>query len=156
MKKSFFIIFLFVFPGIVLNAQEYKTSLGLRIGVPYGLTIKHFMNDYNAVEGILASDYGGFVVTGLLESENWTGKYPALNWFWGVGAHVGFWDAGANKYVKSNYSGSVIGVDGALGLEYTFDKIPLNLSLDVLPSINLIGSTGWGGINVGLSARYVF
>ena len=43
-----------------------------------------------------------------------------------------------------------------LGLEYTFDEIPLNLSLDLLPSINLIGSTGWGGINGALSVRYVF
>jgi hypothetical protein len=41
-------------------------------------------------------------------------------------------------------------------MEYTFDKIPLNLSLDALPSVNLIGFFGWGGINIGLSARYVF
>jgi hypothetical protein len=156
MKKILFLILLLVFLGITVNAQEYKTSLGIRIGVPYGLTIKHFLNDYNAVEGILASSYGGFVATGLFENVYWTGKYPALNWYWGIGAHAGFWDAGANKYLNSTYSGSVIGVDGALGLEYTFDKIPLNLSLDVLPSINLFGSTGWGGINVGLSARYVF
>ncbi len=54
------------------------------------------------------------------------------------------------------YSGPVIGIDGILGLEYTFDEIPLNLSLDILPSLNLIGSSGWGGINGALSIRYVF
>jgi len=142
--------------GLSLKAQDYKTSLGLRAGFPYGLTIKHFMNETNAVEGILASNYGGFIATALFENEHWTGKYPGLNWYWGVGAHVGFWNAGANKYLKSTYSGSVIGVDGILGLEYTFDEIPLNISLDVLPSVNLIGSAGWGGVNGALSVRYVF
>jgi hypothetical protein len=156
MKKLFTIILVVLFVGLSLNAQDYKTSLGLRAGVPYGLTIKHFMSETNAVEGILASNWGGFVATALFENEHWTGHYPGLNWYWGAGAHIGFWSAGANRYLNSTYNGSVIGVDGVLGLEYTFDEIPLNLSLDVLPSINLIGSTGWGGINGGLSIRYVF
>jgi len=157
MKKLLFIILLFALFRISLNAQEYKTCLGVRIGYPYyGITIKHFMNDYNAVEGIIGSSFNGFVLTGLFENEHWTGKYPALNWYWGVGAHVGFWDASANKYLPSTYAGSVIGIDGGLGLEYTFDKIPLNLSIDAIPSVHLIGCTRWGGINVGLSARYVF
>ena len=156
MKKSFIIVLFLLFSGLYLNAQDYKTSLGLRAGLPYGLTIKHFLNEINALEGILASNYGGFVATALYENEHWTGHYPGLNWYWGAGAHAGFWDMGANKYVKSTYSGSVIGVDGVLGIEYTFDEIPLNLSLDVLPSVNLIGSTGWGGINGALSVRYVF
>ena len=159
MKKSLLIILLIIPLGTSLNAQEYKTSLGLRIGYPYyGITIKHFMNDYNAVEGILGSSFNGFVATGLFENVHWTGKYPALNWYWGIGAHAGFWDAGANKYItdKNFTGGAVLGVDGGLGMEYTFDKIPLNLSLDAIPSVNLIGSFGWGGINIGLSVRYVF
>jgi hypothetical protein len=156
MKK---ILFVFAFLAIVaasVNAQDYKTSLGLRAGLPYGLSIKHFISKTNAVEGILASRWQGFVVTALLENEHWTGNYPGLNWFWGVGAHIGFWDTGNNPNLNANYRGSVIGADGILGLEYTFDEIPLNLSLDVLPSVNLIGSTGWGGINGALTIRYVF
>lgn len=156
MKKSFIIIAVIIMSYLSLNAQDYKTSLGLRAGYPYGLTIKHFMGKYNAVEGILASNWGGFVATALFENENWTGHYPGFNWYWGLGAHVGFWDAGANRWVNSTYSGSVIGVDGVLGLEYTFDEIPLNLALDILPSLNLIGTTGWDGIWGGLSIRYVF
>jgi hypothetical protein len=156
MKKLLIVFALIIILGFTLNAQDYRTSLGLRAGAPYGLTIKHFLNKYNAVEGILASRWQGFVITALLENEHWTGQYPGLNWFWGVGAHVGFWDAGNNPNINRNYTGSVIGLDGILGLEYTFDEIPLNLSLDLLPSVNLIGSTGWGGINGALSIRYVF
>lgn len=157
MKKSLAII-LFVLIGVLtLKGQDYKTSLGLRIGYPYGVTVKHFLSEKTAFEGIMAASYHGFVVTGLYEMEYWTGKYPGFNWFWGFGAHVGFWDAGANKYVDDPYyNGAVIGIDGIIGLEYTFDEIPLNLSIDLLPTVNLIGSTGWGGIYGGLSVRYVF
>ncbi len=157
MKKLVIVLFIVVSSVVTVKAQDYKTSLGLRAGVPYGLTIKHFVGKYNAVEGILASRYQGFVITGLWEFEKWTGHFPGLNWFWGVGPHIGFWDAGNNPNLNSSYSGgAVIGADGILGLEYTFDEISLNLSLDVLPTVNLIGSTGWGGINGALSIRYVF
>jgi len=156
MKRIFFLLVLTVALTAAVSGQDYRTSLGLRAGLPYGLTVKHFLGKYNAVEGILASSWGGFVITGLFENEHWTGEYPGLNWFWGVGAHAGFWDAGRNPNVADTYIGSVIGVDAIAGLEYTFDEIPLNLSLDLLPTFNLIGYTGWGGINGAISIRYVF
>lgn len=156
MKRTIVLIALTAFMGIATFAQDYRTSIGLRAGLPYGLTVKHFLSKTNALEGILASRWGGFVITGLYENERWTGEYPGLNWFWGFGGHAGFWDAGRNPNVEENYVGSVIGVDAILGLEYTFDDFPLNLSLDLLPTFNLIGYTGWGGINGAVSVRYVF
>jgi hypothetical protein len=157
MKRTIIIVLFLLITSQFISAQDYKTSLGLRAGYPYwGLTIKHFLSENHAIEGIMASNYGGLVITGLYENEHWTGQYPALNWYWGFGAHVGFWDAGANKYVESTYTGSVIGIDGVLGLEYTFDEIPLNLAFDIQPTVNLIGSPGWGGIWGGISIRYVF
>ncbi|MFP4488595.1 MAG: hypothetical protein ACLFN1_04765 [Bacteroidales bacterium] len=154
MKKLVIIVFALFILGFSAGAQDYRTGVGLRAGFPYGLTVKHFLNETNALEGILASSWGGFVVTGLYENEHWTGEYPGLNWFWGFGAHIGFWDN--NNYIDDASVGSVLGADFIVGLEYTFDEIPLNLSLDVMPSVNLIGYTGWGGIHGGLSIRYVF
>ena len=154
MKKLVLILITLIVLGLTVNAQDYRTSLGLRAGFPYGVTVKHFLNPTNAVEGILASSWGGFVITGLYENEHWTGQYPGLNWFWGFGAHIGFWNN--NRYIDDVDVGSVLGADFILGLEYTFDDIPLNLSLDIMPSVNLIGYTGWGGIHGGLSIRYVF
>lgn len=154
MKKVVFILITLFVLGFTVNAQDYRTSLGLRAGFPYGVTVKHFLNETNALEGILASSWGGFVITGLYENEHWTGQYPGLNWYWGFGAHVGFWDS--NHYIHDPDVTSVLGADFTLGLEYTFDEIPLNLALDLMPSVNLIGYTGWGGIHGGLSIRYVF
>jgi hypothetical protein len=156
MKKLLIVSVLILFIGITLNAQDYKTSLGLRAGIPYGVTIKHFLSKTDAIEGILAGMWQGFVITGLYENEHWTGHYPGLNWYWGGGAHVGFWDAGNNPYLKETYTGSVLGIDGILGLEYTFDEVPINLSLDLMPSFNLFGNPGWNGIYGALSIRYVF
>lgn len=156
MKKPFLILLLFAVLGLSSFGQDYRTSLGLRAGLPYGLTVKHFLSRYNAVEGVLASRWQGFIITGLYENEHQTGQYPGLNWFWGFGGHIGFWGANENPNLNEGYSGSVIGLDAILGIEYTFDEIPLNLSLDLLPSVNLIGDTGMGGINGAISIRYVF
>jgi hypothetical protein len=156
MRKVIITLFLTIIFIVTASAQDYNTSLGLRAGVPYGVTVKHFFDKYDALEGIVAARYQGLVITGLWEREGWTGHYPGLNWYWGAGAHVGFWNEGTNPNIESTYNGAVFGVDGVLGLEYTFDDFPLNLSLDILPTVNLLGSTGWGGINGALSIRYVF
>ncbi|MFZ0280182.1 MAG: hypothetical protein WAL29_00925, partial [Bacteroidales bacterium] len=136
MKRIYIMLILATSMLITSNGQDYRTSLGLRAGLPVGVTVKHFLNENNALEGILASKWRGFVVTGLYEFEQWTGEYPGLNWYWGGGAHVGIWNEGYNPRLDVSYSGPVIGIDGILGLEYTFDEIPLNLSLDILPSLN--------------------
>lgn len=156
MKRILLILLVATVLSFTSRGQDYRTGIGLRAGVPYGLTVKHFLSESNAIEAILASRWGGFVITGLYENEHWTGEYPGLNWYWGFGAHVGFWNVGTNPRVGQTYTGAVIGADAILGIEYTFDNIPLNLSLDILPTVNLIGYAGWGGINGALSVRYVF
>jgi hypothetical protein len=156
MKKALFILVIVTVVSTMAKAQDYKTSLGLRAGLPYGVTVKHFLNKTNALEGILAGRYGGFVITGLWENEYWTGKYPGLNWYWGVGANVGFWGTGENPHLDETESGATIGGNGVLGLEYTFDDFPLNLSIDVMPTINLFSSSVWFEVNGAVSIRYVF
>lgn len=158
MKKTFLLSAIILLFSLLSFGQDYQTSVGLRAGLPYGLTAKHFLSKTNAVEGVLASSWGGFVITGLYENEHWTGQYPGLNWFWGGGAHIGFWDTTRdNPYFNETYKGNaVLGIDGIIGLEYTFDEFPLNLSIDLLPTFNIIGYTGWGGINGAISVRYVF
>jgi hypothetical protein len=156
MNKRLSLLFTSLFIVIAINGQEYKTSMGLRAGLPVGITAKHFMNKTNAVEGVLATRWGGFVLTGFFEREYRIAEYPGFNWFWGGGAHIGLWDAGYNPRINDEYAGPVVGIDGIIGIEYTFDELPLNLSFDLMPSLNLIGYTGWGGINGAISIRYVF
>ena len=139
-----------------ISAQNYKNALGLRIGSPYGITGKHFFSDKTALEGILSFGWGGFGLTGLMEIHNETNQVANLKWYYGFGGHVAFWNDHPNNPWNGGESDGAIGVDGILGLEYTFDDIPLNLSIDWIPSINLIGDIGFADFQLGISARYTF
>ena len=71
-------------------AQDYTTGIGIRGGYFNGLTVKHFVSDQAALEGIFTSRWRGFQVTGLYEIHNQAFNTPRLNWYYGFGAHIGF------------------------------------------------------------------
>ena len=137
------------------SAQDYNTGIGIRGGLSNGLTVKHFIGENTALEGIFTSRWRGFSITGLYEINNNT-KVDRLNWYYGVGAHVGFWNGSNVKWVNDNKDYTVIGVDVILGLEYNFEKIPFNLSIDWKPAYNLVGHSGFWGDGGAISFRYIF
>ncbi len=157
MMKKLLIATVFVFSLVFnLSAQSYQTGIGLRGGFSNGLTIKHFLTESTAVEGILSTRWRGFLITGLYELERTT-SVSGLDWYYGIGGHVGFWNrVRDNNPFFDNDGGTVVGVDGIIGIEYTFDEIPINLSLDWKPAFNLIGYTGFWGDNGAFSIRFVF
>ena len=138
------------------NAQEYETAAGVRGGLYNGVTIKHFLGGKSAVEGIITTRWQGFNVTGLYELHSWRAfDVDRLNWYYGVGGHVGIWDRTYATWVGEGNS-MVIGVDLILGIEYTFEEIPINLGVDWKPAFNFIGADGFRGDGGAFSARYVF
>ncbi|MFA9390653.1 MAG: hypothetical protein ACERKD_12645 [Prolixibacteraceae bacterium] len=137
-------------------AQNYSTSAGLRGGLSNGLTIKHFIGDNTAVEGLLSSRWKGFDLTGLYEIHNEAFDVEGLQWYYGGGAHIGFWNGKNVGWANDTENYSVIGIDGILGLEYTFSEFPLNVSVDWKPAFNIIGQTGLWGDGGALSLRYIF
>ena len=67
------------------------------------------------------------------------------------------WIANAATFLPSGFKGGgVIGVDAVFGVEYTFDEIPLNICIDIMPNLNLVGYVGPNFFVSGISARYVF
>ncbi len=147
--------FLFFLSGVTL-AQNYTTGIGLRGGFSNGLTVKHFVSANNALEGILSTRWGGFNVTGLYEIHNYPFAVQGLSWYYGFGAHIGFWDGNDVGWADDDGAYTVIGADGVIGLEYNFVEVPINLSLDWKPSLNLIGHSGFWGDGGALSIRYIF
>ncbi len=73
------------------NASDYKTGIGLRAGPYYGLTIKHFIGSKSALEGLLTR-WGGTDITILYEVHNQALDINRLNWYIGLGGHIGFWE----------------------------------------------------------------
>jgi hypothetical protein len=154
MKKIIFAMLLVFSSVISSKAQDYKTGIGLRGGLPYGLTVKHFVAGNSAIEGILASRWEGFNFTGLYEIHS-NIFIPRLNLYCGLGGHVGAYD-GNNKRYNDDDSHAILGIDGILGIEYNFIGAPLGLGVDWKPAVDLIGATKFWGDELAFSIRYIF
>ncbi|MRT94587.1 hypothetical protein [Ancylomarina sp. 16SWW S1-10-2] len=155
MKKLLLIACLFSM-GLLAQAQDYDTAIGIRAGSANGLTIKHFIKNDVALEGIISSRWQGLNLTGLYEIHAKAFNEPGFNWYYGFGAHLGFWDGDDAHWGDDDKNYTVLGLDGIVGLEYNISEIPINLSVDWKPALNLIGYTGLWGDGFALSVRYVF
>lgn len=142
---------------------HYRTAIGARLGTNYGLTVKRFLREGNALEGLVTSHYDkkGIAATALYEWHRSAFEAKGLLWYYGAGIHVGHYKYnnyfGADEPQRHARSGSFfeVGVDGILGLEYGFAFIPLALSVDVKPYLNNIAGHV-GGIDGALSVKYTF
>ncbi|WP_201300967.1 hypothetical protein [Sunxiuqinia indica] len=60
----------------------------------------------------------------MYETLNETATVEELNWYYGFGGHIGFWDGNRVNWADDNNAYTVIGIDGILGLEYHFARAP--------------------------------
>ncbi len=153
--KKIAIIISFVLLAAGAQAQDYNTGIGLRGGLSNGLTIKHFIKSNTAVEGILTSRWNGFNITGLYELHQQAFSTPGLNFYYGIGGHIGSWNDDKQDPTITGTQ-TVIGVDGIIGLEYNFAEVPFNISLDWKPAFNLVGYSNFWGDELALSIRFIF
>ncbi len=149
MKKTICMAAMALFICLGVAAQDYKTAAGVRLGpnsafVTAGLSIKHFLNEKAAVEGIVGIN-DGIGICGLYEVHFPISAVNNLQWF-----------AGAGGYFASRNSTTNLGAAGIIGLDYKFEEIPLNLSLDWKPELNLISKVAFESSGLGLSVRYTF
>jgi hypothetical protein len=157
MKKIILSLTIALVSVVGANAQDYNTGIGLRGGLYNGLTVKHFLSSNKAVEGMFASRWGGFMVTGLLEFHNPIKELDRLHWYYGVGGHIGFWNGyAAHPVFNKEPSYTTIGIDFIIGLEYNFADYPFNISLDYKPAYDFIGVRHFWGDGGALSVRYIF
>lgn len=144
-------------PGL---AQKAENAIGLRGGWGTGITFQHYVAEDRAVELIAHSRWRGFMLTGLYEVHKPFFDVEGMQWYYGVGAHVGFWRyfKDGPKWYSDEWEGTrtVIGADAILGIEYFFEEIPFQVSADWKPAINLFGYSGFWGDEAALSIRYTF
>lgn len=157
MKKRLFSLIVVVFIMGSLAAQDYSTGIGVRGGLYNGVTIKHFLSRKSAAEGIVATRWGSLDLTALYEiNKDNAFDIDRLNWYYGVGGHIGLWNGDVIPGSTTAGSYMAIGVDGILGIEYNFVDIPINVSLDWKPRFNIIGYSKFYGDAGALSLRYIF
>jgi hypothetical protein len=156
--KNFFIALTFICLVGMANsaqAQNYKSSLGLRLGATNGITYKTFVTNKAAVEVIGTFRYQGIGLTGLYEVHGQAFNSRDFNWFIGGGGHLYSFGNNRPAFIDNNKS-IILGVDGILGLEAKVRTIPLAISLDWKPALNIVNYGGFWADEVALSFRYTF
>lgn len=133
------------------GTSEYTTALGVKFLDGAGITLKHFVNEKAALEGIGFFWNKGARITALYELHFDIAGAPGLKWYVGPGVHVGFYN---NRYGNKNGDRSFAGVDGVLGLDYKIKNAPLNLSLDWQPSFEFGEDRGYTGSWGGFAIRF--
>lgn len=157
--RRFLLLSVFILLIGFANAQSssssgyyYKTALGVKVWDGAGVSFKIFTNSRpsNAGEFIAYFYHDGFRLTGLYEIHNNISGAPGLRWYIGPGAHIGFY----NSY--HDHTGTYVGIDGVIGLDYKINTAPINLSLDWQPAFEFGDGVGFNGSWGGLGIRYTF
>lgn len=158
--KHLFFIGLIVF-GFSLTAfsQDYKTAIGGKLG--YGLiaSYKTFLNEKSALDLFGGLRWGGLAAGAYYLNHTPIESIERLTWYWGFGGSITTWNCNIGS---SNENYFELGGSGVVGLDYAFDEIPLNVSLDWAPTIVILSNADCnrnlgrfrGGYGA-LTARYI-
>lgn len=139
-------------------SQDFDSAIGLRLGVPSSVTYKKFINESDALEGYMGfRNYfrTRFVTLGAAyQIHKDIDEVDNLQYYYGGGASVYFW---SSDFELTNTTS--LGVQAYLGLSYTLEDLPLNFSVDWVPTFYINGLVGYGsGLGVGygtLAVRYI-
>lgn len=161
MKKIILSAFMLIGLTFAAQAQDIsKNALGLRLGNNDGfggeVSYQRGMSDVNRLELDLgwrnSKDVDAFKLAGIYQ---WVWNIDGdFNWYAGVGGGLGSWST-TESAVKD--SGTFIFAAGDIGIEYNFEEVPIQLSLDFRPEF---GGNGYYknnyGSDVALGVRYKF
>ncbi len=159
-----------LFLGLILttslaSAQQFSEhSLGLRLGDGNGfgseISYQYGLSEQNRLEIDLGwndgDDFDGFKLTGVYQ---WVWNLEGnFNWYVGAGAGFGSYEYEVNipNSPAFNEDETFLLAAGQIGIEYNFNEIPLQLSIDTRPEL------GFGDYNddlefdLALGIRYRF
>lgn len=158
MRKFYlFLLFIVCFFPKESWTQNYDSAVGLRLGAPLSLSYKKIIQENKALEGYIGTrGKNGYRYV------NFTAAYhiiqpidfldlEELYYYYGVGVSVYSWSydlEGPNQSVTP-------GIQGQLGLEYTFTDQPLNLTLEWTPTIFLSSEFSTFKPYLSIGVRYV-
>lgn len=136
------------FTILLLNAQSYNTTFGMRLGTDWGVTVGQRVAKKTTVEAIfqstLASKRDEVIITGLAK-QHFPMASRRFNVYSGAGLHKG--------WLNSTEFDDPFGVTLIAGIEFTMARV--NLSYDFKPAINISGGDKTFYTQTGISARYV-
>lgn len=160
MKKYILTVAVAVF-SLTMMAQTHDHAIGGRLGGgnAFGAEFSYQMglSNVNRLEldlGLMShSHYSGFSFAGAY---HWIWNIEGgFNWYVGPAASIGSWSY-KSKYDYLEDDGFFLGVGAQGGVEYNFDEIPLQISVDSRPQIGIGNVYDAFNFGVAFSARYTF
>jgi hypothetical protein len=153
--------------GTLAFTQTKNTAIGLRGGGVSGFSIKMVDYDLKAFELILGYQRGGARLLGMIQKFEPIREDRIANLYIisGVGAHSGYitYNEESSRLVdgvmyysfRKKYA-PIVGIDLMIGVEYQFESVPFNISLDYKPYMEFFGEKTfrfdfW---DIGFSLRY--
>ena len=155
MKKG--VLFLIAALLLCLSASaqginDSRNAIGVRGGWGAELSYQGYVAPENRIEGTIGINRFGFSVEGIYQFMNDIPSNAAgeFKWYYGVGAGLGSW---SNDDFKTGFSAGVL---GQIGVEYSFLKAPIMLSLDYRPGFYFVPEFvfDWSGLALGI--RFYF
>lgn len=140
------------------EAQDYKTALGVRLSSSNAMqnnsiSFKQFISNKTAIEALFT--FGDPLALGAMLELHKPLSASGLSYYYGGGGYISFvkkFNATTNKEsTDPNF-----GAQGVIGLDYKFNNIPLNLSLDWKPELNIVSDINFEPAAVGFTARFTF
>jgi hypothetical protein len=160
MKKLIVVCLLAIGIGSIqtVSAQDYKTGLGVRLSSSNAMqsnsiSIKHFINQKTAIEGLFT--FGDPLALGALIEFHKPLAAAGLTYFYGAGGYIGF-EKKVNPTTQKTNTNANFGAQGIIGLDYKFNNVPLNLSLDWKPELNIVSDINFEPAAIGFTARFTF
>jgi len=162
--KRFFLLLIFVIPGLFLSAQDYNKAIGLRGGLTSGFEYRIFTDNVHSVKILLGTN-NGVRLHGMMEfhRHNLFLFTDQLTLFYGAGIHGGYetWD---KKHIHNNTSwyenrtAFVMGLDGVAGIEYTFLETPLSVGMESKPYLDIFGRNmfHFEAFDFAFTVKYLF
>jgi hypothetical protein len=170
MKKLYYpILILILTTSSALMGQQGNRQAGLRMGYRGGIFYQLTSDAGNAeiaYNAMLGFSNNGIQLTGLriIYETSLNNISPDLFFAWGYGGHLGFVYTDHLGFLgeRYNFQGErfcpVLGADGWLAAEYRFRDIPLNISLNLKPYVELTvpSFVKIMPLDLGLSVSYIF
>lgn len=148
-KVKFVSVFVFLALLSSVHVFSQNHAIGLRFSEDFGITYKQNIKGTTWVELIGHIREHSLGVTGLYEAYQPTPFSKYFKWYYGGGAFVGFGSVHDDGYTFA-------GLRGGLGLCYNFSDIPFDISLDWMPTVQLVEDYSTDFLLFGISIRYTF
>lgn len=163
--KLFIIVSLIVFLFLPLSftqAQSKKFGLGVIFGEPTGLSSKLWLSNSNALAFGIGWSVQGYRFNGFDSEYDRTSRtHIHVDYLWHSFNAISssrefplFYGIGGRINSGPEYSGT-LGIRGVIGIAWLPRSTPLDIFIEVVPTLLLVNSTGLG-IDAGIGARFFF